>query len=233
MMPSQPAPSLNSSEPSSPPGWSEAESRTAPDAVAEQDARAPIRPVEEATQHLHPDHQHLAVHAAADEGIAGGQRVQEAGAGGLQVEASGAGRAQLVGHQHRRGRQRIVRRAGPDDHQVDLRGVDAGHRQRVPGGVDGEGGGRLVIGGDATLADAGAGLDPFVRGVDHGRQLGVGHDAQRRIHPPAGDDRIRRHAFLLRNRFIRVDRLRSAAADASPGSRSRPGCASPCHPRPT
>src|SRR4029079_3714691 len=70
---------------------------------------------------------------------------------------------------------------------------DPCHRQRVPGGADAEAGGVLVVGGDPSLADAGPRHDPLVRRVDHGRQLLVGHHARWRIHPPSGDDGVRRH----------------------------------------
>ena len=46
------------------------------------------------------------------------------------------------------------------------RGVDAGGFQRPHGGVVGEVAGGLAFGGDVPLADAGAGDDPLVAGVD-------------------------------------------------------------------
>ena len=50
-------------------------------------------------------------------------------------------------------------------------------------------GGGLALGRDVALADAGALHDPFVGGVDHPRQLGIGEDAARQIAAAAEHDR--------------------------------------------
>ena len=46
--------------------------------------------------------------------------------------------------------------------------------------------GELALGGDVALPDPGALDDPFVRGVDPGRQFGIGQDLLRQV---GGDDR--------------------------------------------
>ena len=55
------------------------------------------------------------------------------------------------------------------------------------GGLGGQVGGEFVLGGDAALLDAGAGGDPFVGGVHHFLQVGVGQDFGRHIGADASD----------------------------------------------
>ena len=201
-----------------------------PGTVPEQDARAAVGPVQEPAQHLDADDHDVAVHPAANEAVAGGQGVQEARARGLEIEAGRARRPQLGRHEHGGRGERIVGRAGAHDDEVKLARIQAGDRQRVARRVDRQGRGRLIVGRDPALADAGARRNPFVGGVDDGRQLVIGHDPRRRVHPPAADQGIRGHRgapWVAVGRVI-VDRSRAGAACASRAFRSRRGCDGPC-----
>ena len=71
----------------------------------------------------------------------------------------------------------MVRRGRRHDDQVDLGGVDAGIGDRGLGRLEADDRGRLVIGSDVALADAGALDDPLVAGVDLLSEFGIGNDA--------------------------------------------------------
>ena len=161
--------------------------------VAEQDARGAVRVVEEATEHLNAEHEHVAIHAAPHKGGGGRQREDEAGAGGHHVEAGRARRPELVAHEDGRRRHVVVGRARAEDDEVEIGRVEAGNSQGVARGMDAQSGGRLVVRRDATLADPRAAHDPLVGGLDHCRQVVVRHHPRRRVHPPAGDQCIRGH----------------------------------------
>lgn len=75
----------------------------------------------------------------------------------------------------------MIGRGGRDDDQIDLGGVHAGVSERSLCRLQGQHRGRLVIGRDMALADAGALHDPLIGRVDALCQLGVGDDALRQI----------------------------------------------------
>ena len=66
-------------------------------------------------------------------------------------------------------------------------GVRPGVLDRGRARFDGEGGGGLTLGGDPSLADAGALDDPLVAGVDALFELGVGEPLVGECGAPAGD----------------------------------------------
>src|SRR5687767_3400469 len=60
--------------------------------------------------------------------------------------------------------------------------------------MDGEIAGRLLVGGNAPFAYAGALDDPFVAGVDHARQIRIAHDTGGKIRAHSFDHRTTLHA---------------------------------------
>ena len=64
--------------------------------------------------------------------------------------------------------------------------------QRRARGLDCQMRGELALGGDVALADASALHDPLVRGVDPGRQFGIGQDVPRQVGAAAEHDRTYR-----------------------------------------
>ncbi len=73
--------------------------------------------------------------------------------------------------------KRVVGRRSRQHDQVDVVGRQPGIGKRGARGRLAERGGRLVVGGDVALADAGALRDPLVGGLDHAFEIGVLHDA--------------------------------------------------------
>ena len=116
-MPSSPVPSLNSRRPRSPPEPSDAGQQHGAGAVAEQDARVSIGPVEVAAQEVHAHDQDLTVHAAGHEAGPGRQAEHEPRAGGVEVEAGRAGRAQVAGDEDAGCRHQVIRARGGHDEQ--------------------------------------------------------------------------------------------------------------------
>ena len=113
------------------------------------------------------------------------ERREEARAGGADIEGAGAGRAERLGDQRRGVGHDLVGRAGRDQHEVDVGGIDAG---LLEGGCGRGGRVRLqpfVRCGDVALADAGAALDPIGRETQPGLDLRRGDDPRRQ----AGSDR--------------------------------------------
>ena len=145
--------------------------------VAEQDAGRAIGPVDDAREHLDPDHQHVLELPDADEGVGDRHPVEKAGAGRRQIEGAAAGRrAQLLLHEGGGGRERTVAGDGPHDDAVDDRRIDARLETGLPPRLGRQIAGRLRGIQDVALADAGALDDPGVGGVDHARQILVGQD---------------------------------------------------------
>jgi hypothetical protein len=99
------------------------------------------------------------------------------------------GDAKPVLHRDGRGGKRIVRRRGRQHDQIDRLRIDPGMGERRLGGVDRQMRSELAFGGDMALPDAGALNDPLVRGVEPGRQFGIGQDPLRQIRTAAKHDR--------------------------------------------
>src|SRR6185437_15761794 len=125
------------------------------------------------------------------------------------------------------GREDDVRRGGAQHDQVEFGCLDTRGFQSVLGGAEGQVAGGLAIGRDVPLANAGAGADPFVAGIDDLFQIGIGDNAlgqgtagsddagvdlghsvfhRRRlgVGQPAGDRRSLRYVPTLRNAKRRV-----------------------------
>jgi hypothetical protein len=175
-------PSARKAKPSSP--WSS----HGPRAVAEQDAGGPVGPVHQPGHFLGPDHQGAFRQTTRHETVGDAERINEARADRLDVEGHAHARAQLAlndgGH---RGKGHVRRRRRHDD-QVDVRRRLAGVGQGLPGGLDRQVAGRLIVARLVALPDAGAFLDPFVGRVDDLGQVGVGDDLLRQVRADAGDD---------------------------------------------
>ena len=104
-----------------------------------------------------------------------------------QVESPGLVGADLRLHQARGAREQHVRRHRADDDHVDVVGRQAGaldrfarrHRRQIArrhAGID-----------DVALADAGALQDPFVGGLDHLLEVGIGEQLRRHVRGQALD----------------------------------------------
>ena len=137
-------------------------------AVAEEDAGGAVGPIHDAGEFLGTDDEGATIGAGAHHVLGDLERVDEAGAGRGDVEAGDvAAQAELGLQEAGRGREGDVRRHRGDDEQVDVGRRQAGALQGLGGGLGAEVRRILARAGDPALADAGAGLDPFVRRIHH------------------------------------------------------------------
>jgi hypothetical protein len=95
-------------------------------------------------------------------------------------------------HRDRGGGKSLVRGRGRQHDQVDRLRVDPGMSQGSARGIDRQMRGELAFGGNVALPDAGALYNPLVRGVDLGRQFGIGQDPLRQIGATTEHDRTYR-----------------------------------------
>jgi hypothetical protein len=93
------------------------------------------------------------------------------------------------------GRENEVGRGRADDDEFDLADVDASGIEGRARSALGEVGRGLAFRGDVALADAGAGVDPFVGRVDELLQLRVGQDLLRQIAAGACDTGMNQSGF--------------------------------------
>ena len=160
-----------------------------PRAVAEEDARGPVLPVEDAGEDFRADHERAAVLPGAHEKVGGAERIHEAGAHRLHVEGGAAADAELRLQQASARRKHHVRRGCRDDDEVDVRGRAAGGRQRRAARVRREIAGEFVLRRDVALADAGALDDPLVARVHHRLEVAVGDEARGQVAARSRDAR--------------------------------------------
>ena len=203
--------------------------------VAEQHAGGAVVPVEDARKRLGADHQRALVACRrASKPSARRQRIDEAGADRLQIEGGAVGDAETGLHRHRGRREGVVGRRGRQHDQIDRSAAStpaSASAARAACIARSE-----VISpsrGDMALADAGALHNPFVGGIDHARQFGVGDDARGQI---AARSRARPNATssrcLLRSPAAARHRLclrsaRQRLCRSWPAIRSAP-CRSQC-----
>ena len=112
-----------------------------------------------------------------DELRPGGERVEKARARGREVEAPGASEPDLILDEAGRGGEEHVRGDRRDDQRVHVVRTEpraAISRRTASAPIVDVG---LARRPDPALADAGAGDDPVVGGVERAGQLGVGDDA--------------------------------------------------------
>ena len=131
------------------------------------------------------------------------QRVGEPGTRGEEVVAPGMIGADSLLYETRRAWKQHVRSGRADDDEVDVVGRQRGALNRFPGRLNGKircGHARID---DMPLADTGALEDPFIAGVDHALEVGVGEHARRHIRGQARDSRTARRA--RRRSYHRVE----------------------------
>ncbi|GAB1400707.1 hypothetical protein MASR1M66_21620 [Aminivibrio sp.] len=66
-------------------------------------------------------------------------------------------------------------------------GGKAGVGEGLEGGVEGQDGAGLVVLGEVSGGDAGAGHDPFVGRVDAALEVRIGHDGPGQMQPQSGN----------------------------------------------
>ena len=150
-----------------------------PGAVAEQHASRAVLPVEHARERLRADHQRALVRARTRNLSAVVTAKTKPRAHRLQVERDAVRHAERGLDLRGGGGKRVIRRRGRDDHEVDVGGRRMRRGQRARGGRGPERRGRLAVGGDMALLDAGALDDPLVGRVDQLGEFVVGDDAFR------------------------------------------------------
>src|SRR6476646_1941114 len=162
-----------------------------PGAVAEQDERRAIVPVEDLGQHVSADDERAIREPGREHRLGLRDRVDEACATGREVVGGGVRHAERVGEERRRGRKRHIGRDRRNDEQVDRRRLDLRHLERAPAGGKRDVGEGLVLARDPALADARTLADPFVVRVDERRELVVREHTLRHMAAEAGDrDRL-------------------------------------------
>ena len=162
-------------------------------AVAKEDRGAAIAPVDDAAQRLGADHERALGIAETDELVGDRHRVDETAAGGLDRKGRDIAQSETILQQRAAVREDLVGRAGAEDDQIDLVGFDPCGLHRAPRRRDREIDGGFTLRRDPSLADAGAFADPFVRGLDHAFEIGVGQDFLGQVAASAGDPRVLEH----------------------------------------
>ncbi len=159
-------------------------------AIAEQHAGGAIGPVGHAAHGFGADHQRRPGIAGADELVGHRQAIDEARTGRVDVHRHAAFGAQPGLDQAGRGRENEVRRGGAHHDHVQVGRSDAGRLHRTQCRPVTQVATGLPFGCHVALADAGAGLDPLVAGLDDPAQVVVGQDLVRQIAAGACDTRV-------------------------------------------
>ncbi len=146
-------------------------------AVTKKHAGVAVFPVDDGGKFFSADDEHRLVHVGGDELLGNNHAVEKSGAGGLEVEGGGTRCADGVLDAAGGGGENGVGRAGGQDDEIDVVGGDACVLDGDAGGGGGHVGGEFVVGGNAALANTGAGENPLVSGVDHLFEVGIGKDA--------------------------------------------------------
>ena len=98
-------------------------------AVAEQDDRGPVAPVEDPGEHVATDHERSPCQPGDDHSVRLSDRVHEPRTAGGQVVRGRLRGAEPIGEDRGRGGEHHVRRDGRDDDQVDVLALEAGLAQ--------------------------------------------------------------------------------------------------------
>ena len=180
-------------------------------AVTEDEAVAAIGHVERDRQLLGSDDENVGGTASADHVGADTHRVAESGASDGDVESGHAVGAERGGDcgAGTGGEQQVG--VGGDDDGVDVRTAQQRIGNGLASGIDGHRGDVLVRPAEPPGLDSGAGVDPFIAGVDRLADLCVGDHAIRPIgadaeNPDVVDPRFVSddwHAFLFSLRLLR------------------------------
>ena len=143
-------------------------------AVAEEYAGVAVLPVGDGGKFLGADHEHGVVRAGHDKLLADFQSVNESGAGRFHVKCRGIERTDLFLHEAGGGGEGHVRSDGGENDQIDIGRVHIGPFKGDLRRLGTQIGRVLIIRGDASLADASSGDDPFVVGIDEFFEGGIG-----------------------------------------------------------
>ena len=135
------------------------------------------------------DHQRPLEGAGLEQAVGGREPEDEARAHRLQIEGGTMGDAETGLDRDGGGRKGIVGSGGGEHDQIDRLRVDPGGGQRLARRGDRHIGRVFPLRRDVALTNAGTLRDPFVGGIDHPRQLGIGEDAARQIAAAAQDHR--------------------------------------------
>ena len=156
-------------------------------AVAEENDRRAVIPVEDAGEHVSADDKSAIGKTRSEHPVRLDDGVHEAGAAGREVVGACVGGTELVGEDHRRRRKGHVGRHRRDDEEIDVLAGEARLRERGLAPGQRKVGERLRVGSDPALADPGALDDPLVRRVDEPLELGVVEHAVGRVGAEPGD----------------------------------------------
>ena len=155
--------------------------------IAKEDAGVAIGPVDDRAEFVGPDDEGFFGRAGGDELPRQLHAVEKTGAGGRDVEAGGFGSAEGLLYETRGGGEGHVGCDGGDNDEIEVFGFDAGILQSIESSFDREIARRLVFRSNAALFDSRALNDPFVIGIDHALQVGVGQDFLRNVFAGAGN----------------------------------------------
>jgi len=165
-------------------------------AVAEQDAGATIRPVNDAGKGVRPHHQRPLRRAGADEAMGDIQSVDETGAHCLHIKGGAAMATQPMLQLGGDAGKDMIGRGGAQDNQVNITRFEARCCQRPTGGLFGQIAGGFPRRSDVALLDAGAFDDPMGRGLDLLFEIGVGQDFFRQIAASSNNSGVIQSACL-------------------------------------
>ncbi len=162
-------------------------------AVAKNHASGAVGVVDDRGHHVRADHQDALVSARGDELRPRLHGVDESGTGAGEIESPHAVGAKLVLNQAGGRWKEHVGRDRADDDGINVAGSQTALGKRLLGGLD-----RQIAGGhafvhDVALADADAGENPVIGGVDHFFEVGVGEKFRRHVGAEGADfdaDRI-------------------------------------------
>ncbi len=113
--------------------------------------------------------------------------INESGAGGGEIESPNALGAELVLNQASSGGEEHVRRNRADNDGIDIAGSETALGECPLRGLDREIAGGYAFVDDVAFADADAGENPVIVGVDHFFEVGVGEKAGRHVGAEGAD----------------------------------------------
>src|ERR1035438_6926019 len=141
--------------------------------VPEDHAGGAVGVVDDRRHYVGANHEYARVYSAGNELRSHLHGVEKGRAGGGKIESPRSLRAQLVLHHAGCGRKKHVRGDRADNDEIDVGGSKAALRECFLGGFHGEVACGNAFLRDVALANADAGHDPLVVGVDHFFQVGI------------------------------------------------------------
>ena len=149
-----------------------------------------VPPVDKARERLGANDQCMVDGAGANDLRGHIEAAHPASASRTEVEGSGVGGTQRVLHQTGGGRKEVVEAGAGYNDQIQSGQVQIGHVQCLAGSRQRLGGSVFVFGRNTPLADTGATDNPFIIGIHHLSDVGIGTDFFRHVHAPTTDLRI-------------------------------------------